>query len=129
MREPVWLEEPEILAIHERLLGEHGGAGGLRDQGLLRSALAKPRHRRAYDTDAPLTRLAAAYASGIIGNHPFVDGNKRAGFMAAVLFLELNGHRFVASEEDAIVAVMALAARGLGEADFAQWLAANPKRR
>ena len=129
MREPVWLEEPEILAIHERLLSEHGGAAGLRDQGLLRSALAKARHWRTYDTDAPLTRLAAGYAAGIIGNHPFVDGNKRAGFMAAVWFLELNGHRFTASEEDATAAVMALAAGKIGEAEFAQWLAANIKRR
>ena len=129
MKEPVWLEAAEILAIHERLLALHGGAGGTRDQGLLEAALAKPRYRRTYDGTADIATLAAAYAAGIIGNHPFIDGNKRTGFVAAALFVELNGHRFVASEEDAAEIVLALAAGSLDEAEFAAWLGANLRRR
>ncbi len=129
MKEPVWLEAGEILAIHERLLALHGGAGGIRDEGLLRSALAKPRHRQAYDDEAGIAKLAAAYAAGIIANHPFVDGNKRTAFVAAALFVELNGYRFVASEEEAAEIVLALAAGKLGETEFAAWLGANIRRR
>jgi death-on-curing protein len=129
VKEPVWLEATEILAIHERLLALHGGAGGTRDQGLLHAALAKPRHRQAYDDAANIARLAAGYAAGIIRAHPFVDGNKRTGFVAAVLFVELNGHRFVASEEDAAEIVLALAAGKLDEEEFASWLSANLRRR
>ena len=129
MKEPIWLEAAEILAIHERLLALHGGASGTRDQGLLHAALSKPRHRHSYDEAADIAKLAAAYAAGIIGNHPFVDGNKRMGFVAAVLFVELNGYRFIASEEDAAEIVLALAAGKLNETEFAVWLGANLRRR
>jgi len=129
VKEPVWLEATEILAIHERLLALHGGADGTRDQGLLHAALARPRHRRTYDDAADIARLAAGYAAGIIRAHPFVDGNKRTGFVAAVLFIELNGYRFVASEEDAAEIVLALAAGKLDEAEFAGWLGVNLRRR
>ena len=129
MKEPAWLEAAEILAIHERLLALHGGAGGIRDQGLLHAALAKPRHRRVYDDAADIARLAAGYAAGIIRAHPFADGNKRTGFVAAVLFVELNGYHFVASEEDAAEIVLAFAAGTLDEEEFAGWLSANLRRR
>lgn len=129
MKEPVWLEPGDILAIHERLLALHGGAGGIRDEGLLRSALAKPRHRQQYDDAADIARLATAYAAGIVRNHPFVDGNKRTGFVAAVLFAELNGYRFRAGEEDAAEIMFAFAAGRLDETEFAAWLRANLRRR
>jgi death-on-curing protein len=129
VKEPAWLDAAEILAIHERLLALHGGAGGIRDQGLLHAALAKPRHRRAYDDAADIARLATGYTAGIIRAHPFVDGNKRTGFVAAVLFVELNGYHFVASEEDAAEIVLAFAAGTLDEEEFAGWLSANLRRR
>ena len=117
----LWIDLPEVLAIHARQIDEHGGASGLRDLALLESALARPRQRHAYgDTD--LFELAAAYAAAIIGNHPFVDGNKRTGFVVGVLFLELNGATFTASEADATKAVFGLAAGEIEEEDFALWL-------
>ena len=128
-REPVWIEERDVLAIHDRLLAAHGGAPGLRDEGLLQSALARPRQHYAY-TDSPDTiEMAALYTSGIVRNHPFVDGNKRAGFVVGILFLELNGFGFNASEEDATQAVLNLASGALDEAAFTSWVRANCKRR
>ncbi len=116
-----WIDLPEVLAIHARQIDEHGGAPGLRDLALLESALARPRQRHAYG-EANLFDLAAAYAAAIIGNHPFVDGNKRTGFVVGILFLELNGPTFAASEADATQAVFALAAGELTEEEFALWL-------
>lgn len=121
MTEPMWIAEPEVLTIHDRQLAEHGGAAGIRDVGLLASALARPRQLFAYG--APDTvDLASVYISGIIQNHPFVDGNKRTGFIVGILFLELNGYRFTAPEADATQAVLALAAGRLTEAMFTAWL-------
>ena len=128
MKEPVWIEEREALAIHGRLLALHGGAAGLRDRGLLESALARPRQLYAYGGDPDVVELAAAYAAGVIRNHPFMDGNKRTGFLLCALFLEINGHRFAASEEDAAEAVMGLAAGAIDEPAFAAWLRANARR-
>ena len=129
MKEPLWIDEPEALAIHDRLLELHGGANGLRDEGLLKSALARPRQHFAY-ADAPdVVDMATAYTAGIVRNHPFIDGNKRTGFVVGVLFLELNGRRFTASEQDAAQAVLHLAAGTLDEAGFAAWLRANSTRR
>jgi len=125
MTDRVWLEEREARAIHDRALLLHGGAAGVRDVGLLQSALARPRQIEAYDETADLAALAAAYTGGIVKNHPFVDGNKRTGFIIGVLFLELNGKRFFASEEDAARSVLALAAGEWDEAGYAAFLREN----
>lgn len=124
---PVWIEEREALAIHSRLLALHGGAPGVRDLGLLQSALARPRQHHSYARPDVVT-MAAAYTSAIVRNHPFFDGNKRTGFVLGVLFLELNGYRFTASEEDAAQAVRALAAGKIEEETFAGFLRAHVKR-
>jgi death on curing protein len=126
--EPVWIEELDVLAIQERLLVFHGGAEGLRDQGLLASALARAKHMAVYDGKADLIDMASAYTAGIVQNHPFVDGNKRTGFVAGILFLELNGYHFIATEPAAADAVLALAAGTLAEADYATFLRANVTR-
>jgi len=118
--EPVWVARELVQVLHERLLAEHGGAPGLRDEGLLDSALARPRQIRAYG-DPDLCALAAAYAYGLVRNHPFVDGNKRVAFMVAYVFLARNGQRLVAPEADATAMMMALAA-GADEKVFAAWL-------
>jgi death-on-curing protein len=123
--DPVWIDEALVLAVHGRLLAIHGGAGGLRDDGLLKSALARPMQLSAYGENVDLVDMAGAYATGVVKNHPFVDGNKRTGFLACVLFLELNGFRFIASEEDAAEAVLALAAGTLDEAGFVAFLRGN----
>ncbi len=128
-KEPKWIEERDALAIHDRLLALHGGATGLRDRGLLESALARPRQHYAYAGTSDIVDMAALYAAGIVRNHPFVDGNKRTGFVVGVLFLELNGFDFRASEADATQAVMALAAGTLDEGAYAAWLRANVKRK
>ena len=124
MTEIVWLDLPEVLAIHARQLDEHGGASGLRDPDLLESALARPRQRHAY-VDPDVFDLAAAYTAAIIANHPFVDGNKRTGFVVGILFLELNGSTLTASETDTTAAVLDLAAGEINEDQFAIWLRTN----
>ncbi len=91
MREPVWLELHDILALHDRLLALHGGPAGRRDEALLQSAIAQPRQHLTYNSDIGIPELAALYTAGIVRNHPFVDGNKRTGFVVGVLLLELNG--------------------------------------
>ena len=128
IKAPLWLEARDVLAIHGRLLALHGGARGLRDRALLESALARPRQHHAY-ASVDVIDLAAIYCAGIIRNHPFVDGNKRTGFVVGVLFLELNGFSFTASEEDAAQTVLALAAGTLDEATFAASLRTNVKRK
>ena len=125
---PIWIGTWEAIAIHDRLLAMHGGASGLRDPSLLESALARPRQHFAYTTP-DIVEMAALYAAGIVRNHPFVDGNKRVGFVIGVLFLELNGFIFKAREEDATQAVFDLAAGKLDEASYAAWLRANVSRR
>jgi death on curing protein len=128
MSEPIWLGRVDCLAIHDFMLAQHGGLAGVRDENMLESALARPRHLFAYgEPDA--ADLAAAYAAGVICNHPFVDGNKRTGFMMAAGFLELNGWVFGAAEVDVVVQTLALAAGALDEAGYAAWLRANAKRR
>ena len=111
--------------LHERLLALHGGASGLRALALLQSALARPRQQYACVEKPDLIDMAAACTAGILRNHPFVDGNKRTGFVVGILFLELNGYRFTASEEDATQAVMSLAAGTLDESSYAAFLRAN----
>jgi death on curing protein len=124
MSEPVWIEENLVLAIHDRQLAEHGGAEGVRDVSLLRSALARPKNHLAYQS-SDIVELAAKYIAGLVKNHPFVDGNKRTGFVIGVLFLELNGYRFTASEEAAAQAVLELAAGTIDEAVLLAFLRAN----
>ena len=128
MTEPIWIEEREVLLLHGRLLALHGGAAGLRDDNLLKSALARAQQIYAY-ADAPgIIDMAAAYTAGIVRNHPFIDGNKRTGFVIGILFLELNGYSFTASEEDAAQAVLKLAAGALDEAGYTDFLRANTQR-
>lgn len=122
MNEPVWVEEADCLSFHEKLLARFGGAAGLRDRGLLLSALARPKHLFAYEKPTMFS-LAAAYAHGIVKNHPFFDGNKRSGLLAAALFLESNGFRFGATEESATLKTLQLAAGDITADDFAAWLA------
>ena len=127
MNEPVWIRPDVITAIHERVLAEYGGRPGIRDKGLLESALNRPRQLQAYD-DPDVAALAAAYANGVIRNHPFVDGNKRVGLMAAYVFLTRNGLRLDADEASAARAVFDLAAGQITEEEFAQWLRDNCER-
>lgn len=129
MKEPTWITEQECLAVQDALLVRHGGLPGVRDMGLLNSALHRPMQLMTYGKPT-LFELAAAYAVGIIKNHPFFDGNKRAGFVVAALFLELNGERFTATEESVIVTTLALAAGEIDAKDYAAWLKDScPRRR
>lgn len=121
----IWLDERDARGVHDRSLLLHGGAAGLRDANLLASALARPRQMEAYGEAVDLVDLAAAYTVGIMRNHPFVDGNKRTGFVIGVLFLEINGAKFTASEAAATRAVMGLAAGDLDEAGYAAFLREN----
>ena len=127
MKEPGWFERTDCLAIHEVMLAQHGGLAGVRDENRLESALAKP--ARSFGDGKPdLADLAAAYAAGIVLHHPFIDGNKRIGFAVATLFLELNGLEFTATEVDAVLQTLALAAGALDEAGYAAWLRQNSRR-
>ena len=125
----VWIETRDVLAIHDRLLALHGGASGVRDRGLLESALARPRQHHAYADSPDILEMAALCTAGVVRNHPFVDGNKRTGFVIGVLFLELNGFEFKASEEDATQAVTSLAAGTLDESGYRAWLRENVRRK
>jgi death-on-curing protein len=127
MPEPIWIEEHEALTLHNRLLALDGGASGVRDAGLLQSALARPRQLHSYGTNPGVIDMAAAYISGIVRNHPFVDGNKRTGFVVGILFLELNAAHFTASEESAAQAILSLAAGTLDEPSLTAWLRSNVK--
>ncbi|MGX9966449.1 type II toxin-antitoxin system death-on-curing family toxin [Roseomonas sp. F4] len=129
MTEPRWLDRPALLYLHREGLRQFGGADGLRDEGLLDSALARPRNRFAYEAEHDMCVLAAAYAHGIVRNHPFVDGNKRAALAAAGVFLMANGLDLVAPPAMVTVAVLDLAADDMSEGDFAIWLRAHTERR
>jgi death-on-curing protein len=126
--EPVWLRRDVILAVHDEQLAEHGGAHGLRDGGLLDSALARPQHLLSYG-DPDVSELAAAYGWGIARNHPFVDGNKRTALVAAELFLVLNGYELQADDADCVVTMLKVAAREMAEDDFAAWIRGHIQRR
>ena len=128
MKEPAWITREECLAIHEMMLAQHGGGASVRDEGLLESALAKPRNRFAYSSSS-YPQLAASYAAGIILNHPFLDGNKRTGFMVAAVFLEVNGYEITATEESVVENTLGLAAGKLKERDYAAWLKENSRKR
>ena len=128
MKEPEWVLREVVFAAHDQSLAQFGGAAGLRDEGLLDSALGRPLNLFTYGKPT-LFDLAASYGYGIVKNHPFIDGNKRTGFLAAVVFLELNGCRFQATEVDSTLQTLALAAGEMTEAAYAKWLKANSKRK
>lgn len=123
----IWLRREALTALHAEQLAEHGGANGVRDQGLLESALARPENLAAYG-EPDVFDLAAAYAFGIVKNHPFIDGNKRTGFMAAATFLLLNGHLLTTSDRNVVETILGLAAGEVSEQDFARWLKENCRR-
>jgi death-on-curing protein len=124
---PRWIPKSAVLAIHEALIAEHGGAPGILSDEVLESSLASPKNLLAYG--APdLFDLAAKYAASLTSNHPFRDGNKRIALTIAGVFLEMNGRRLEASEEDAVSAMLALSTRGLDEKAFANWLRINSKK-
>jgi len=128
MSDWVWLNATVLRAVHDEQLAEHGGARGTRDAALFESALARPLNLVAYGSpDAPA--LAAAYGFGIARNHPFVDGNKRTAFVAMELFLECNGYELVATDADCVVTMLSVAAGTLDEAQLADWLCRNTRRR
>lgn len=120
----VWVPKATAFGAHAKSLAAYGGADGVRDEGLLESALARPENLAAYG-EPEIFDLAAAYAFGIVRNHPFVDGNKRTAFLTAALFLELNGHSLAATEPEATATMLAFAAGEVSEEDFARWLRAN----
>jgi death on curing protein len=124
VKRPQWVLRETVLALHERLLAEFGGRSGLRDEGCLDSALARPHQLLAYGHPT-FFDMAAAYAFGLVKNHPLVDGNKRIGFATAVLFLELNGYHITASEAEAALQTLALAASEIDQTAYASWLRAN----
>jgi death-on-curing protein len=126
VNEPTWIRQDVVLAMHEEVLVLHGGPEGVRDLGLLESALAKPRNLFVYSEVSPsLQRLAASYAKGIVANHPFVDGNKRAGFTVSLTFLRLNGLAVTASKEDRVITFWSLAGGSLSEDELAAWFERN----
>ncbi len=123
-----WLLKESILAIHNMLIAEHGGDPGIRDDGLLESALARPINLASYENKASISQIAAEYAYGIAKNHPFMDGNKRTAFVACVVFLEINGQEFAASEEEAYLVMDGLAAGTVSLEDLVDWIAKNTKK-
>lgn len=125
MSEPVWVRLNVAVAIHKREIAEHGGSDGIRDQGLLESAMARPQNVYAYSEDASIFTLAASYAHGIIKNHPFIDGNKRCAFVVCLLFLKLNGFVLKASLANRYETFIALADGRLTEQNMAEWLMSN----
>lgn len=127
MREPVWIRQDVVLRMHEEVLMLHGGPEGVRDLGLLESALARPRNLFAYSEqeDVSIARFAAAYAQGIIANHPFVDGNKRTAFTVSLTFLKLNGLEVTATKEDRVLTFWSLAAGEISEEQLALWFDRN----
>lgn len=117
-----WIDKDVTLAYHNLQIAEHGGAEGVRDIGLLESALARPQNLHVYEPTADLASLAAAYAFGIVKNHPFVDGNKRTGYVVMESFIDLNGRALQADAVDKYLTFIALAEGGLSEDELAQWL-------
>jgi death-on-curing protein len=121
-RSPFWIEKQALLLLHSESIAEHGGLEGLRDEGLLDSALARPQNLIAYEADADVAALAAAYGMGLARNHPFADGNKRAAFLSVGLFLNINGWRLVTTPAEATQMMLAVAAGEMEEEAFAAWI-------
>lgn len=128
MKKPVWIPKEVVLVTHDLLLAEHGGKPGLRDEGLLDSALARPKQLMSY-SDPDIFSLASAYVFGIIRNHPFLDGNKRIAFMVGFDFLYQNGKLLDASEPQAVQMILSLAEKTITEKEFAIWLQENSKKK
>jgi death-on-curing protein len=124
-----WINRQALLLLHDESLAEHGGASGLRDEGLLDSALSRPLNRVAYGDIPDVADLAAAYGIGLAKNHPFVDGNKRAAFLAVGLFCLLNGYRLAATQAEATLTMFSVAAGEMDEQRFAQWLRGHLQKR
>lgn len=122
MSEPVWLNRRVLEMLHGESVAEHGGADGLRDEGLFESALARPQNLFAYEGVTDIARLAACYGFGLAKNHAFVDGNKRVAFIATGLFLRLNGYRLVADQVQATLTVLSVASGASSENEFAGWI-------
>jgi death on curing protein len=130
MREPIWMNLADAVIAHDLEIAAHGGASGIRDSGLLESALARPKNIWAYSEPMPpLTKLAAAYAAGISANHPFVDGNKRTALLVSFAFLDVNGYEMTAGQEDAYLTILGLAAAEISEQQLAAWFARNSVKR
>jgi death-on-curing protein len=127
MKEPVWLDRKGIILLQAESLAQHGGSSGIRDAGLLDSALTRPINKWNYNPAADLAELAAAYGFGLARNHPFVDGNKRIAFIATALFLRLNGDRLSSTPLDEIRTMLNLAAGELSEEEFAAWIRNHTK--
>ncbi|MGA3210129.1 MAG: type II toxin-antitoxin system death-on-curing family toxin [Terriglobales bacterium] len=128
MRTPRWISRKALLLLHEESLAEFGGTRGMRDPGLLDSALARPQNLRAYDPRSTIAELTAAYAYGIARNHPFVDGTKRAAFLSVGLFLAVNGYELCAGQVDAIQNMSGVASGEVDEAALAAWVKSNSRR-
>ena len=125
--EPAWIALEAILALHDRSIALHGGAGGMRDQGLLESALNRPVNRYHYEGVTDLAALAATYAVAVSSNHPFADGNKRAAFQCLALFLRLNGRRLTATQVDAARTILGVAAGEVDLETLTLWVRANSR--
>lgn len=124
--EPIWIQQQVVITAHEESLAEHGGPTGIRDLGMLESALARPKNLFAYsETEPSLCRMAAAYAFGIAANHPFVDGNKRTALIASITFLKLNGLQVTADKAERYLTFYGLAAGTVSEEELAAWFARN----
>lgn len=126
---PRWISKKALLMLHEESLAQFGGAQGLRDEGLLDSALARPLNTHAYEPESTISDLAASYGFGLAKNHALVDGNKRVAFLSIGLFLAINGYRLTADRVDAIETMLALAGGGLTEEELAGWIRMNCVRR
>ena len=127
--EPIWLTRTVVDAIHNDQLREHGGLPGIRDESVLESALARPQQKWHYTDSTDVPMLAAAYAFGLVKNHPYRDGNKRIGFLAMVTFLGLNGHELEASDAEVVAEIVALADGSLSEESLANWIRQHSSKR
>ena len=128
MKEPCWIDARALLLLHEESLAEHGGLRGLRDENGFHAAMARPQHVFSYEPDTDLSHLAAAYGFGLVRDHPFTDGNKRAGFLAILLFLDLNGFDFRVEQPEAIQTILKLAAGKMSESELASWVRDHIRR-
>ncbi len=127
MKAPVWLLSGAVVVVQELQIARYGGSGGLRDAGLLESALTRPVNKQAYDEEVTVFDLAAAYGFGLARNHPFVDGNKRIAFAAMAMFLSENGYELAPDKMDALQTIMKLAAGDMEEDELARWVGANSR--
>ncbi|MEO7157086.1 MAG: type II toxin-antitoxin system death-on-curing family toxin [Vicinamibacterales bacterium] len=126
-REPAWLSRILVDAIHHDQIREHGGVSGVRDENGLESALARPQQQWHYEKEIDLPSLAAAYAFGLVRNHPYLDGNKRIGFLAMLTFLGVNGHVFEATDAEVVTEFVALAEGSVSEVGLAAWIRDHTK--